>query len=367
MICDSNVSGVPERARAQKEAKNHTHSRPGAARGSGSGGRGVRSSATTDVCRHFLLGKCTRNPCRFSHPIVVEAHKTEVKDASEAASPEGPLSPASLIEVEGPGPDMPETKKPSEGDAGAPDDGTTEKKEIDLDDLEVVELRCRAPQPVTPWATYASLAVGSIIGATASLIKFTTTRERVYIAYCTGSALFNGSPTERWLDFIRRLHGIRAPARDFLFVGAAATAACLSVNSLFSLTLTIGDTMEQHKEMVSKPSYIESALGWLWGGGRQNPNHRRDFQSRRGLDNYAMVTVHRGLVEFLVKRFRRSNIEAHLPRSWYRVIEEYTNALQVDIVDNSVRHAHQLLYSAHMQDQLCGLVVSKPMPVGRPN
>lgn len=129
----------------------------------------------------------------------------------------------------------------------------------------------------------------------------------------------------------------------------------------------LGDTSEHHKQTVGELSYTKPWLGRIFGTSWQNLEQRRDFQLRRGLDHKASVWVHRGLVDFLTKRYRRTNIEAHLPRSWYRSIEDYIEVLSLNVVDNSVRHAHQILHSAHMQDLECGLTVTRCFPVGRPN
>lgn len=120
-----------------------------------------------------------------------------------------------------------------------------------------------------------------------------------------------------------------------------------------------------HRQYNSTARYI----GFRWFGGvmslKPDP---ADFLARRGLTHDSMVTCHEGLVTFLVKKYRRSNIEAHLPNSWYKSIEEYVEVLDIDVVNNSVRRAHQILHSYHAQDVANGLYSGRAaVPVGRPN
>lgn len=120
-----------------------------------------------------------------------------------------------------------------------------------------------------------------------------------------------------------------------------------------------------HTLYESVPRYVES-LNWLPIVDQQN--RAGDLLYRRGLTEDVRALVHTELVDFLVKKYRRSNIEAHLPNSWYKSIEDYMKVLPIEVVNNSVRRAHQILYSQHLQDVEMGLYFGRAaVPTGRPN
>jgi len=400
-----------ERQRAHKESKNHLHSRPGKARG----GNGF--CVKPETCRHFLKGCCTRNPCRYSHSPVSDKSNSgasttrstteeisssnglsELITVCDSASTTANCADLGTVVVDAPSDDLGlffltgeeivsttqgrtddsdavinsgNSDEPSGGEGharqpgGGDDDSVVTLPGIDVSDTSVVELRSKGLTFPVSWKFTISSAAGLVAGTAASCVKFfsrseTSWRRAIYAGW-------KYIPGDFHVKVVRWLHGWPKPFSDPYVIGAASAALACCAYELVRAQFMVGDTIEAHKQMVVLPSYVRSPIGALFGYGLQNREQMRDFQLRRGLDHYAQVVVHNGLVEFLVKRYRGSNIEAHLPRSWYRTITEYTDVLGVRLVDDSVRYAHQLLHSAHAQDVACGLVVVKPMPVGRPN
>lgn len=264
-------------------------------------------STKSEDCRHWMTGKCTRERCRFNH-------RPEVKFS------------CSLKANECKPPPMPAVVLASDGLSSA-------KIKVDEQDLSLEVLGATPVYPEAvpiPYFYYFCLVVSCLLFPV------------FFVPFA-------------WLG----IWCVRKIAQFLCWT--SYTAICY-----FFPWLRIDNTIESaHREYDTTPRY--PTVNWWPFSTVQLPDPQ-DFMARRGLTHDTTVQVHKGLVNFLVKKYRRSNIEAHLPNSWYKSIEDYTEVLDIEVVNNSVRRAHQLLYSYHMQDVANGLYTGRAaVPVGRPN
>lgn len=315
-------------------------------------------------CIHWAKGKCTRDKCRFLHDPTKAPAKSEQTPKSDTVSD----SEEEVAESADGGDISDGDPEPCDERVGAPEPIYDSLGDvIDVLDVAEVELRTQPAPSTSRWGntifSFSALSAGGL----ATLLKFVSDKETRWIKWCQRLPLVGFTPSPWATKVFRYFYALPGPMRNPLLIGVSAGAAARIAYFFYQSLYVEGDTAEVHKQMVGFRNYKWSWLGKLTGIGRQNQNQLRDFQERRGLTHHAHVTVHNGLVKFLKKKYRGSNIEAHLPRSWYRTIVEYSNVIDLAIVDNSVRYTHQLLHSAHAQDVACGLVAVKPLPVGRPN
>lgn len=275
-------------------------------------------------CRHWVNGKCTRHRCRYAHD---PAKKFSGGPTTGSASP--PIR--------------------------ASDDATC--AEINVDDVEVVKLgvKTRNNHPVAPLflkAACISTLWSLCVSALSPLPSYRRHPDWFY-----DSILSTIYRQFLWYD----------DNKVVLLFATWSLAFTLTYLFLRRYSRIFGRSEAVHTLALGVPRYVANGL-FPWLVSSVSPDRARDTLSLRGLDNDVEATVNTGLVTFLLKRYRRSNIEAHLPNSWYKSIENYMDVLSLEIVNNSVRRAHQILYSQHLQDVEMGLYSGRSaVPSGRPN
>lgn len=289
----------------------------------------TKSTKSVD-CRHWCTGTCTRERCRFNHrPEAKFKGKLSLKIPSSPSTTEELTSSSGSPPSASGGSSSVSTPKP-------PTTAPPPKKFVNVNDLKYMVLG-NVPvviqQPQTPVLLYFVLTIVFLVVPFPASIFANLV---VYVGYHLVVILWK-------------------------LISALSN---LLVRSLWPMRKGQNPVEDVHLQHAAYPRYVAA---W-WPFSKEVVQDPRDFLSRRGLTYDSEVVCHKELVDFLIKRYRRSNIEAHLPNSWYKSIEDYVEVLDMEIINNSVRRAHQVLYSYHMQDVANGLYSGRAaVPVGRPN